>query len=184
MDDLVSIEKVHQLESARGQIDITHQFNIQGKKVVDQEQSEGYTIHRIPRSRFVHQSILTTPFTLIKSLLVAMPLIQRLTCYTRTPLTKSNSGKGATPFKTNGQSILLLNGPGTCFALALTVIGARMLGVPIDQTAAIVFVESFARVQTLSLTGKLLYPIADVFLVQWDELCQKYPRSNYLGMLV
>lgn len=146
-----------------------------------------YAVHRIPRSRHVHQSMLTTPFTLAKSLFVAMPLIKRLTCLpssenhsmartTRTPLTDAKSCAR--------RSVLLMNGPGTCLALALAVIGARMAGVPDDQTPDLVFVESFARVRTLSLAGRLLYPLCDAFLVQWPGLVQQYPRSKYIGVLV
>ena len=48
----------------------------------------------------------------------------------------------------------------------------------------LVFVESFARTQHLSLTGKLLYRVVDVFLVQWPALAAKYPRAQYRGLLV
>ena len=33
--------------------------------------------------------------------------------------------------------------------------------------AKIIYIESFARVTEKSLTGKLVYPFADLFLVQW-----------------
>jgi len=33
----------------------------------------------------------------------------------------------------------------------------------------IIYIESFARVDTASLTGKLIHPIADLFIVQWEE---------------
>lgn len=45
----------------------------------------------------------------------------------------------------------------------------------------LVYVESFCRVQHLSLTGKLLYPIADKFIVQWPSLLAGYTRAKYLG---
>jgi len=48
----------------------------------------------------------------------------------------------------------------------------------------IIFIESFARVEHLSLTGKILYYLADRFLVQWPELKQQYPRSEHLGLLI
>ena len=48
----------------------------------------------------------------------------------------------------------------------------------------VAFVESFARVQRLSLTGRLLYPVADVFLVQWPALAKQYPRARYAGILI
>lgn len=43
----------------------------------------------------------------------------------------------------------------------------------------IIFIETIARIESLSLTGKLIYPIADCFIVQWEELQQKYPKTVY-----
>lgn len=35
-----------------------------------------------------------------------------------------------------------------------------------------IFIESWCRVENLSLTGRLVYPAAEVFLVQWPQLLQ------------
>ena len=48
----------------------------------------------------------------------------------------------------------------------------------------IVFVESVCRAGTLSMSGLLLYHIADEFIVQWPQLAVKYPRTRYIGRLV
>ena len=48
----------------------------------------------------------------------------------------------------------------------------------------IVFVESVCRVETMSLSGKILYYFADHILVQWQELKDKYPLSRYIGRIV
>lgn len=45
----------------------------------------------------------------------------------------------------------------------------------------IIYIESFARVDEPSLTGKLMYPIADLFLVQWEEMKDIYPKAIYGG---
>lgn len=45
----------------------------------------------------------------------------------------------------------------------------------------LIYIESFARVNTKSLTGKLLYPISDLFLVQWEEALKLYPKAKYVG---
>lgn len=45
----------------------------------------------------------------------------------------------------------------------------------------IVFIETFARVYDKSLTGKLIYPIADLFVVQWETLLKVYPKAVYTG---
>lgn len=41
----------------------------------------------------------------------------------------------------------------------------------------VVYIESFARVQKPSLTGRLLYNFADLFVVQWEDMLVRYPKS-------
>src|SRR5699024_378842 len=43
----------------------------------------------------------------------------------------------------------------------------------------VIYIESFARMHTASLTGKLMYRVADLFIVQSDELLQYYPKAIY-----
>lgn len=45
----------------------------------------------------------------------------------------------------------------------------------------IIYIESFARVDKKSLTGKLVYPLADLFLVQWQSMLKCYPKAKYVG---
>lgn len=45
----------------------------------------------------------------------------------------------------------------------------------------VVYIESFARVSSRSLTGRLVYPFADLFLVQWESMLEKYPKAKYIG---
>ena len=45
----------------------------------------------------------------------------------------------------------------------------------------IVFIESFSRVKTPSITGKMLYRIADLFLVQWEYLLNVYGKKARYG---
>jgi UDP-N-acetylglucosamine:LPS N-acetylglucosamine transferase len=48
-----------------------------------------------------------------------------------------------------------------------------------------VFVELCCRVYSPSGTGKLLYPLADVFLVQWPQLVAVYgAKARYEGRLL
>lgn len=47
-----------------------------------------------------------------------------------------------------------------------------------------IYVESITRVQELSGTGKLAYPMADVFLVQWKSLTAKYRNAQYWGRVL
>ena len=47
----------------------------------------------------------------------------------------------------------------------------------------VIYVESYTRLKDLSLTGRILYPFADLFLVQWKQLTRKYPKAVYGGAL-
>lgn len=48
-----------------------------------------------------------------------------------------------------------------------------------------IFIESWARVIEPSGTGRLVYPVADVFLVQWERLLPKYgKKAKYEGAII
>lgn len=41
----------------------------------------------------------------------------------------------------------------------------------------IIYIESFARVHNPSLTGRLVYKIADLFIVQWEDMLKVYDKA-------
>ena len=45
----------------------------------------------------------------------------------------------------------------------------------------LIYIESFAKVTSATLTGKLLYKFADQFYVQWKSMLKVYPKAIYLG---
>ena len=45
----------------------------------------------------------------------------------------------------------------------------------------IVYIESFARIDNPSLTGRLMVRLADLFIVQWEEMLKVYPHATYTG---
>ncbi|MEN6554067.1 MAG: PssD/Cps14F family polysaccharide biosynthesis glycosyltransferase [Methanobacterium sp.] len=48
-----------------------------------------------------------------------------------------------------------------------------------------IFIESWCRVKTKSGTGKIVYPISDMFLVQWPELLELYgDKAQYVGAVI
>ena len=47
----------------------------------------------------------------------------------------------------------------------------------------LVYIEVFDRIDKPTLTGKLVYPIADKFIVQWEEMKKVYPKSINLGSI-
>ncbi|XP_023365604.1 UDP-N-acetylglucosamine transferase subunit ALG14 homolog [Otolemur garnettii] len=117
-----------------------------------------YYIHRIPRSREVRQSWLSAVFTTLRSMLVSFPLTFRLK-----------------------PDVVLCNGPGTCVPICLSALLLGILGI---KKVIIVYVESICRVETLSMSGKILFHLSDYFIVQWPTLKEKYPKSVYLGRIV
>ncbi len=48
-----------------------------------------------------------------------------------------------------------------------------------------IFIESWTRVAEPSGTGKIVYPVADVFLVQWERLLDRYgKKAKYEGAII
>lgn len=45
----------------------------------------------------------------------------------------------------------------------------------------IIFIESFAKISSPTLTGKFMYKYADQFYVQWEEMKNIYPDAIYKG---
>lgn len=45
----------------------------------------------------------------------------------------------------------------------------------------LIYIESFAKVTSKTLSGKLLYKFADQFYVQWEEMLKLYPNAIYKG---
>ena len=49
--------------------------------------------------------------------------------------------------------------------------------------AKIVFIETFANSKTKTMSGKMIYPIANLFIVQWKEMLKLYPKAIYGGWI-
>lgn len=49
--------------------------------------------------------------------------------------------------------------------------------------AKVVYIEVFDRYNKPTLTGKLVYPITDEFIVQWEEMKKIYPKAINLGSI-
>lgn len=70
---------------------------------------------------------------------------------------------------------VLANGPSVAVPAALL---GKLLG------ARIVYVESASRVQRMSTSGRIVYPFADLFIVQWPALQARYRKAIYAGRLL
>ena len=47
----------------------------------------------------------------------------------------------------------------------------------------IIYIETFANHYKKTATGRLIYPIADLFIVQWEEMLELYPKAVYGGSI-
>ena len=47
----------------------------------------------------------------------------------------------------------------------------------------IIYIETFANKNKKTATGRLIYPIADLFIVQWEEMLKLYPKAIYGGSI-
>lgn len=49
--------------------------------------------------------------------------------------------------------------------------------------AKVIYIEVFDRIDKPTVTGKLVYPICDRFIVQWEEQKKVYPKAINLGSI-
>lgn len=49
--------------------------------------------------------------------------------------------------------------------------------------AKTVYIEVFDRIDAPTLSGKLVYPVTDKFIVQWEEMKKVYPKAVNLGSI-
>ncbi|MBQ7137090.1 MAG: polysaccharide biosynthesis protein [Bacilli bacterium] len=47
----------------------------------------------------------------------------------------------------------------------------------------IIYIESFANIHTKTITGRLIYHFADLFIVQWKSMLKLYPKAVYGGWI-
>ena len=47
----------------------------------------------------------------------------------------------------------------------------------------IIYIESFARINSTNKTGRFLYKYANLFIVQWEQLKDFYPKAIYGGWI-
>jgi beta-1,4-N-acetylglucosaminyltransferase len=142
-----------------------------------------YNIAVVPRARKIHQPLLTTPisclYTLYSSfapLLSSPPLLPN-----QAPTNAYEAAAADLP------DLIVTNGPATAVIIVLASLILRFFnirGANSRRKCKTIYAESFARVNTLSLSGKLLVRVVDRFLVQWEELEGAGGRAEFYGILV
>ncbi|CEH17314.1 Predicted glycosyltransferase [Ceraceosorus bombacis] len=149
----------------------------------DDGEASDYAVKVLPRARAVKQSFLTSPITTIISFAACFQLIVLPVIKARLGMATSAGAQGDAPlsadtaamFKTHAFDVVLMNGPGTCVPLVAAVYVLRFVGMPSPK---LLYVESFARVKSLSLTARILRPFVDRFVVQWPEAAGKAGHSD------
>ena len=134
------------------------------------EDTAGFEISVIPRARRIHQPLYTTPLSALQCLRACLQLLR-----------PQGNRQRRYP------DLILLNGPGTAAVMVLAVLILRAVnyrGANEPSCMRIVYIESWARIRSLSLTGRLLLPFVDRFLVQWKGLQRLGRRCEYYGPLV
>ncbi len=66
---------------------------------------------------------------------------------------------------------------GVLAVIPLCIMGKFLFG------AKLIYIESFAKTDTPTLTGRLMYRIADRFMVQWESMLKVFPKAVYKGGL-
>ncbi|KAG2196966.1 hypothetical protein INT46_004465 [Mucor plumbeus] len=132
------------------------------EKAIEYEQSTGhqnqFDVYTIPRAREVGQPMSKVPISALIALTASVKVIL-----------------------SSWPDLIVCNGPGSCIPICMLAYIPRILGI---KKIEIIYIESFARVESLSVTGKLLYPFVDRFLVQWPQLSNIFDKAEYRGILV
>jgi beta-1,4-N-acetylglucosaminyltransferase len=71
--------------------------------------------------------------------------------------------------------VVVSDGAGVAFPFFVV---ARILGIKT------VYLEVYDRIDEPTLTGRLCYPLSDLFLLQWEEQRRSYPRGVVIGTVL
>lgn len=154
--------------------------------------ASNYNVVTIHRARKVHQSLYTAPFSSLRCLLDCIAVL-------------NGSHRDLKYQHSRGYpDLILTNGPGTGVIVVLASLTLLFFGYSGPSPAFMstskdsnrevnrlggqmrsIFIESWARVKTLSLSGRLLKPFVNRFIVQWPQLARSEgSRVEYIGPLV
>ena len=142
-------------------------------KAYPNEKAGTRDVFKIRRARDVHQSLLTAPLTCLVSAGHAISAL------TREPTLRSAKRYG---YQFKYPHVIVTNGPASGFIVSLVAHSLKLFYLVPKNRLKVVYIESWARSKTLSLTGKLFLwtGIADKFCVQHETLA-KLTGAEYMG---
>ncbi|PHH86713.1 hypothetical protein CDD83_9863 [Cordyceps sp. RAO-2017] len=126
-----------------------------------------YDTRVVARARRVHQSLWTTPLTSLLSIVAVFSVLL-------------SPPPGPTGERLPYPTQIFSNGPATGFFVGLAAHLLKIFYVVPEDSMRFVYIESWARISTLSLTGRLLLytDVADAFYVQHQELAAAHGLVN------
>lgn len=138
----------------------------------DDKDPGAYDIRTVTRARKVHQPLITTPASALR-------------CFSEIFEILLTPPEGEVGQLVQFPRIVFSNGPATGFIAALAVYILKAFYVVPEDRMCFVYIESWARISTLSLTGRLIWKmgLADAFAVQHEEVAKKY-KVEFAGPLV
>jgi beta-1,4-N-acetylglucosaminyltransferase len=128
------------------------------KKLIESSELANYSFLELPRARTVGEAFTSSVVSTLKSIIHSFTLL---------------------PLIEYPPDILMLNGPGTSVPLVLFYTLSNLRG----THTKMVYIESLARVNKLSMSGLLCRPLVHRFVVQWKGLAKK-TNGEYYGILV
>lgn len=150
-----------------------------------------YTIATIHRARKIHQPLLTTPFSSLRCLRDSLRVLRQHDRYPDLILT-NGPGTGVIVvlasiillfFGFHGPTISHPSSPSSSPSSASSSSSPPPPPPPESHHPTgrmrSVYIESWARVRTLSLSGRILKPLVDRFLVQWPQLATSEDHGGH-----
>lgn len=132
------------------------------------ENSGTYSVVTVPRARKIHQPLITSPISCLQCAWACFNVLTTRGSVADLP------------------DLILTNGPATATVLIFTSVLLRFFdfkGCHSQGKMRTVYIESWARVKKMSLSGRLLCWVADRVLVQWEQLQGAGGRAEYHGVL-
>ncbi len=71
--------------------------------------------------------------------------------------------------------VVISTGAAPGFLICIT---AKMVG------SKIIWIDSIANIQQLSMSGQLIRPFSNLILTQWPEVARKYKNVEYVGAII
>lgn len=130
----------------------------------------------VTRARRVHQPLWTSPWTCVQC---AFEIVSALT---RSPGARQR-GDGHGHFRY--PHVVFTNGPATGFIVAGVAWLLKLLGLTPADRLKVVYVETWAHVTSLSVTGKLMHwtGLPDLFCAQHKKLADRYGKLYISGIV-